>query len=253
MGTPHPLQTLWVLEIHTGIPSGSRGSPSRAHPASRARDQPLLELLLAEKFQIQNSLELFKIKRGRKGGGRKKSTRAWLSLVPLLNRPAPAVTSLSPPTPLCPLGPPLRHRVTPPRAPLGAPGVSGTIQGTNPVSPLPSGAASLSLPGTGEGMRVLPTIPSPPCSPRAGFSRCSDAPKKPGRGRPGELSSSPRPPRDHSGSEISAVAARACGRADARLSARTPLGLLLTSPWAAMKPEFLLLAPGFPRAALSPA
>jgi len=49
------------------------------------------------------------------------------------------------------------------------------------------------------------------------------------------------------------VAAVACGRADARLSAPTLLGLLLTSPWAAINPEFLYLASGFPRAALSPA
>ena len=65
------------------------------------------------------------------------------------------------------------------------------------------------------------------------------------------------PPELLTGLEIArlfvSVAAVACGRADARLSAPTLFGLLLTSPWAAINPEFLYLASGFPRAALSPA
>lgn len=85
------------------------------------------------------------------------------------------------------------------------------------------------------------------------------APQRPAQRNPPRAGTpSPRaPPGLLTGREIArlfvSVAAVACGRADARLSAPTLFGLLLTSPWAAINPEFLYLASGFPRAALSPA
>lgn len=125
----------------------------------------------------------------------------------------PAVTSLSPPTSLCPLGPPLRHRVTSRRdsfrgeQALGALGVSGTIRGTNPGSLQPPGPGVSPPWMSPPSQRMLPTIPSPPCSPGPAFPG-AETPQKPG-GPPGAargaqlvLQRLPALPRDHSRPEI---------------------------------------------------
>lgn len=121
---------------------------------------------------------------------------------------APAVTSLSPPTSLCPPGPPPRHQVTSGREsvpggeqPLRALGVSGTTLGTPPGSPLPSGATPTPGTETFPSLDVTPTIPSPPCSPRPAFP-AAETPQKARGARPAGAAASPRLPRDHSRLQI---------------------------------------------------
>lgn len=141
-----------------------------------------------------------------KRGEKKYHCKLSLPLGPSATVPDPAVTSLSPPTSLCPLGPPLRHRVTSRRdsfrgeQALGALGVSGTIRGTNPGSLQPPGPGvsppwMSSPPPRG----CSPPFPHPPAPP----ARLFPVPRRPksrgGRpGRRGEPSSccsvSPRCP-----------------------------------------------------------
>lgn len=60
---PH---TLWVLEIGTGTPSGSWGSPSQAHPGSRIWDELDFLSFFLQKISNPGLAGALQIKQGEK-------------------------------------------------------------------------------------------------------------------------------------------------------------------------------------------